>query len=146
MNWTSQTVETVLSYPKAVMTLKIPQGVSGQQIIDAAHAVVKKNRANLETQFVIDNYYRDDDVCLIVGRQSMDPSRDLVLSVRDAATGNPTHLINPQGGYIFLRVESCQWEGRKYAINSGDHRIVESCRHFRDELGKLLNAPSQPGE
>ncbi len=146
MNWTSETV-TVFAYPKAIMTLEIPSGVSGQQIIDAARAVVEKNqKANPEIKFATADYYRDDDTCFVVGQQSMYPYHDLVLSVEDAPTGNLTHLINPKGGYIFLRVESNRWNGEKYPVGYQDRDHVDSCKYFRDELGKLLNAPTQPGE
>lgn len=138
-------METVLSYPKAIMTLEIPDGVNGQQIIDAAHAVVERNKmSHSEVGLVKDPYYRDDDVYFILGQDSKAPYEDLILSVVEA--GSFTNLIHPEGGYTWVRVVSHHWPSRKYAVGYDDTQVVDACRQFRDELGKLLGTTSQPGE
>lgn len=147
MNWTIKTEKTVLGYPKAIMTLKVPEGVSGLQIIDAARTVVEKNKAAVpEVSLVLDYYYRDDDTYFVVGQQSMHSCQDLILAVDDPSTVNLTTLIHPKACYTLVRVDSHHWQGEKYGIHYKDIQIVDACRQFRDELKKLLNVTPPPGE
>ncbi|MEK7648695.1 MAG: hypothetical protein AAB400_02120 [Patescibacteria group bacterium] len=145
MTWTIQTIETVLSYPKAVMTLEIPGGASGRKIIDAARDSIEENKqANQSVDLVEEYYYRDDDILFVFGQQSLCPYEDIILAV-DAGR-DFTHLILPEGGYTRVRVISHEWPSRKLAVGYGDEQIAEACRHFRDQLASRLNIPSQPGE
>lgn len=144
MTWTSQTVETVLAYPKAIMTLHIPADIDGRRIIDAVRDSIEENKAsNPETVLVEEHYYRDEEIYFVIGQQSMYPYKDLILAVDDAK--GFTHFIRPTKSYKCIHVVSHHWRGEKYAVGYSDQQVVDACRHFRDQLRDRLNRPSQPG-
>lgn len=145
MTWTSKTVETVLSYPKAIMTFRIGSGVAGRKIIDAVCDIIEENRViNSEIALVEEHYYRDEEIYFVIGRQSMYPYEDLIITVNDAS--GFTDLIHPIKDYMCIQVVSHHWRGEKYPIGYGDQKVVDACRKFRDQLFIRLETQSQPGE
>ena len=123
---------------KAIMTLKVADGIFGEKLIEAVENVVKlgKERHIWEGSLVKRKVVIDERDVYILGLNSKYNSQDVVI-----VTGEnyDNFYIDPTDRYHIIAVKSHKWSfGESYLVNESDDDFIKHARNFRTLLKKEI--------